>query len=426
MACGAAGRPAARDRLKLCVASPHFYPTYGGAQLRYLRYLPGLRERGVDAWVATGTPLVEERTESDRDRQWYAAAPGRFVGTETVDGTPVRRVRLPDEKSWRRSRIFYRSVVTQCREPALRPDAVQFVSNLRARAIPWLEQLRREGIPVLYSVSQFPTWPAKPRKRLYRGWVYRALYNRLDAIVTNSEPLERFLRGIGVGTRIEMIPNGVDLTRFHPVHSDADRDERAALRRALGLGAADRVVATLGAVVPRKGHDLLLEAWVEVAKRDPAAHLLVVGPRADLHDPKLVGFRARLEALVAASGAPERIHFAGSVGDVERYLRAADVFALPSQREGFPNSVLEAMASALPVVVTPFVGFSERIGRPARELLQVERTPRALAETLCALLSDADRRAALGDAARAWVGEHLGVERSLDRYAALYHELAQR
>ncbi len=412
--------------MKLCVASPHFYPTYGGAQLRYLRYLPGLRARGVDAWVATGTPLLEERTESDRDRTWYDAAPGAFVGVEEVDGTAVRRVRLPDEKSWRRSRIFYRSVVAGCREPALRPDAVQFISNLRARAIPWLDQLRRAGIPVLYSVSQFPTWPAKPRKRLYRGWVYRALYNRLDAIVTNSEPLETFLRGIGVRTRIEMIPNGVDLERFHPVRSTGDRDERVALRGELGIGAEAPVVATLGAVVPRKGLDLLLEAWRELAKRDPAVQLLVVGPRADLHDPKLVGFRGRLEALVAATGTPERIRFAGSVGDVERYLRAADLFALPSQREGFPNSVLEAMATGLPVVVTPFVGFSERIGRPGRELLQTERSPSALAEALGALLADRERRALFGHAARDWVEAGLGVEHSLDRYAALYHEVARR
>ena len=130
--------------------------------------------------------------------------------------------------------------------------------------------------------------------------------------------------------------------------------------------------------------------------------------------------------LGLAAAAPERIHFAGSVGDVERYLRAADLFALPSQREGFPNSVLEAMATGLPVVVTPFVGFSERIGRPGRELLQTERSPAALAEALSALLIDRERRGALGSAARDWVETRLGVEHSLDRYAALYHELARR
>jgi len=413
------------ERFKLCLASPHFFPTYGGAQLRYLRYLPGFRARGIDAWVATGTPLLEERTETDRARDWYQCPPGQPLEPEEVAGTPLRRVRLPDEKGYRRTRIFYRSVVALCRHPELRPDAVQFISNLRARAIPWLEQLRRAGIPTLYSVSQFPTWPFKARKRLYRGWVYKTLYNRLDALVTNSDPLHDFLREIGVTTRIDMIPNGVDCARFHPVDTAADERARALQREALGIAPDDLVVATVGAVVPRKGHESLLEAWIGLAKRFPNAHLLLVGPRADLHDPKLPAFRRRLEELVAASGAADRVHFVGMASDVETYLRSADLFALPSRREGFPNSVLEAMASGLPVVVTPFIGFSERIGRPGEQYLLAEPDAAAVGATLARLLESAPLRNNLGAAARRWVTDTLDIEKSLDRYAALYREVAQ-
>jgi glycosyltransferase involved in cell wall biosynthesis len=410
------------QRLKLCLASPHFFPTYGGAQLRYLRYLPGLRERGIDTWVATGTPLLEERTEADADQAWYRHPLGEALAPERIDGTLVRRVRLPDRKGLRRSLIFYRSVVKLCREPELRPDAVQFVSNLRARAIPWLLQLRRMGIPTLYSVSQFPTWPFKPRKRVHRRFVYKTLYNTLDCLVTNSDPLHDFLRGIGVTTRIEMIPNGVNLTRFHPSRDPA---ARRALRKSLGIGEDDLVVATVGAVIPRKGHDRLLAAWGPLAKRFPEARLLLVGPRADQHDPKLEAFGQRLEHLAQASGAADRIHFVGMAEDVENYLRAADVFVLASQREGMPNSVLEAMATGLPAVLTRFIGFSERIGRPDEHYLLSEPDAGALAAAIGALLEKPDLRRSLDENARRWVARTLDSERSLDRYAALYRELAR-
>ena len=412
----------ADERVKLCLASPHFFPTYGGAQMRYLRYLPGFRARGIDAWVATGTPLLEERTESDRDREWYGHRVGELLAPEEIDGTEVRRVRLPDHKGMRRALIFYRSVVRWCRDPELRPDAVQFLTNLRARAIPWLRQLRGMGIPTLYSVSQFPTWPFKPRKRVHRRWVYKTLYDQLDCLVTNSDPLHDFLREIGVETRIEMIPNGVDLKRFHP--SD-DPAARRVLRESLGVGEDDLVVATVGAVVPRKGHELLLEAWGRLAKRFPGAQLVLVGPRADLHDPKLADFRDRLKDRVAASGAADRVHFVGMAEDVEKHLRAADVFVLASQREGMPNSVLEAMATGLPSVVTPFIGFSERIGRPDEQFLLSEPNAEALASARGRLLAEPELRRSLGASARRWIVDTLDAERSLDRYAELYRELAR-
>ncbi len=413
--------PETPPRSKLCLASPHFFPTYGGAQMRYLRYLPGFRARGLDTWVATGTPMLEERTEVDRDLDWYEHAPGDMLPPDEVDGTPVHRVRLPDHKGRRRHRIFYRTVVELCSDPALRPDAVQFVSNLRARAIPWLLRLRRMGIPTLYSVSQFPTWPDKKVKRIWRKHFYRSLYNTLDCIVTNSDPQAEFLRSIGVRTRIEMIPNGVNLQRFHPPR---DLEARRALRRSLGIPEEATVVVTVGAVMPRKGQDLLLEAWQAVAKRFAEPHLLIVGPRADLNDPKLGDYRKRIAELVDASGASDRIHFAGMAGDVEENLRAADLFVLATKREGFPNSVLEAMATGLPVVVTPFVGRSPSMGSEGEHYLLVERDAAALAAGLERLLEDPALRQRLGEAGLALVERDFDVERSLDRYVALYRELA--
>jgi glycosyltransferase involved in cell wall biosynthesis len=176
--------------------------------------------------------------------------------------------------------------------------------------------------------------------------------------------------------------------------------------------------------MPRKGQDLLLESWRELAMGFPGAHLVLVGPRADLNDPKLSEFRERVASLATDSGAADRIHFVGMTEDVEEYLRAADVFVLASSREGFPNSVLEAMATGLPVVVTPFIGRSPSMGRGEEHFLLCDRNPDALAACLARLLGDGELRARLGASALRLVREHFDVEKSLDRYVALYRELA--
>lgn len=408
------------------MASPHFYPTYGGAQNRYRSYIPGLLARNLDVRVMTGTPQIGERSESDTDANWYEAEPGTWLPETVLDGAPLERVRLPDGKGGERTRIYYESLLQVCRRPCDAPVVAQLLTNIRPEAQPWLEQLKAEGIPTLYSVSQFPTWQQKPYKRFIRRRGYRKVYNTFDALVTNSETIRGFLRGIGVTTHIEYIPNGVNLGRFHPVSSEEERLHRESLRRRFGIPADHRVIVAVGAVMPRKGPDKVLGAWRHLLSRFPDTHVLFVGPRADQHDPKLEKFGADIAALIADSGAPGQVHFAGIVDDVENYLRAADVSVLASKREGTPNSVLEAMATGLPCVVTPYIGLSEGIGKPGEHYMLVERDPEVIAAALSDLLQNETVRGAFAEAGRQFVVEHVDQERSLDRYAALYEELASR
>jgi glycosyltransferase involved in cell wall biosynthesis len=151
-----------------------------------------------------------------------------------------------------------------------------------------------------------------------------------------------------------------------------------------------------------------------------------VGPRLDLADPTLKTFHWKLESLVAASGAADRVHFVGQVENVEDYYRAADVFVFTSQREGVPNAVLEAMASRLPVITTPFLGLPDEFGRPDEHYLLAEYDPSLLSSLIEIVLGDRDLRTRVGMSARKWIEEQMDVERSLDRYAALYRGLARR
>jgi glycosyltransferase involved in cell wall biosynthesis len=273
-------------------------------------------------------------------------------------------------------------------------------------------------------VSQFPTWQRKPAKRIFRRHGYRRVYNAFDALVTNSDAIEQFLRGIGVTTRIEYIPNGVNLQRFHPIQSEQERQARQTLREKFHIAADHTVIVVVGAIMPRKGPDIVLRAWQRVLLHFPDTHVLFVGPRADTHDPKLQKFGDQIADLVATSGVANQVHFAGIVDDVENYLRAADVFILASNREGTPNSVLEAMATGLPCLVTPYLGISAGIGRPGEHYQLVDRNDETIAAALTGLLQSGELRDAFGRKGERYVIENVDQQRSLDRYAALYEELA--
>jgi glycosyltransferase involved in cell wall biosynthesis len=164
--------------------------------------------------------------------------------------------------------------------------------------------------------------------------------------------------------------------------------------------------------------------WVRLVKRCPGAHLVIVGPRRDRVDPAHREFQRRLEELCIASGAPQRVHFAGIVDNVEEYMRAADVLVFPSRREGMPNVVLEAMASRLPVLLTRFVGFPAELGEPGKQYVLADRDPDDLCSVVTRVLSETTLRENLADSGRKWVEEHMDVEQTLDQYAALYRATA--
>jgi glycosyltransferase involved in cell wall biosynthesis len=411
-------------RTRLWLTSPHFYPTYGGAQNRYRSYIPGLLARNLDVRVMTGTPQIQERSEADTEIDWYRAAPGSWLPETVLDGAPLERIRLPDSKNRVRTQIYYDALLEVCQRPSDGPVVAQLLTNMRPQALPWLRRLQRSGVATVYSVSQFPTWHQKPAKRILRRRGYRQVYNAFDALVTNSEAIEAFLRGIGVTSRIEYIPNGVNLQRFHPARSEQERQARADLRGALGIPAGHKVIVAVGAIMPRKGPDIVLQAWRQLLPRFPDTHVLFVGPRADTHDPKLNKFGEEIADMVATSGAASQVHFAGIVDDVENYLRAADIFILASNREGTPNSVLEAMATGLPCLVTPYLGLSAGIGQAGLHYQLVDRKQEAVAVALTQLLQSETLRDELGHEGQRFVVENIDQQRSLDRYAALYEELA--
>ncbi|MCD2195933.1 glycosyltransferase [Actinomycetospora endophytica] len=193
-----------------------------------------------------------------------------------------------------------------------------------------------------------------------------------------------------------LVHNGVDLTRFRP----ADAAARAAARDALGLEQGVPLAVCVGRVCRQKGQDVLLRAWPAVRGALPDARLVLVG------DP--------------GPGAPVTVagvHGAGHVDDVRPWLAAADVVVLPSRWEGLSLALLEALATARPVVVTEVAGLVDAVGEGTGAHVPPD-DPRALADAVVTRLSDPARCRAEGVAA----GRHaqrFDVRRTLDGLAAL-------
>jgi glycosyltransferase involved in cell wall biosynthesis len=412
------------NKTELCVASNHFFPTHGGVTLRFLQYFPGLRSRGVYANVLAGTPKTSKHPETEMPEKWSKFALGEILPKEEYEGTAVTRIRLPNDAGEQRTQIFCEAILDFCQQNGYQPHVLQFLGSLPPRTRPWLKRLRSLGFPIVYAyTTQPPKLPTKWTKRLRHKFEYRMLYKQLDRVIAQSSVMKQLVRSYGVRVPIEIIPNGVNLQRFRPPANSA---EKRSLRASLGLPDNCRIITTVGSVTPIKGSDLLLEAWIKLASRFADTHILIIGTLFDVEHAKQGEFRRKIDGLVTASGAADRIHFSDFVPNVEDYLRISDLFVFPSIKEAMPNAVLEAMASGVASILTPFVSLPDEFGKPDSEYLLVERNPDALAAAIAMLLNKDELRSNIGRQGRKWVENTMDVELILDRYAALYHKLADQ
>jgi glycosyltransferase involved in cell wall biosynthesis len=218
--------------------------------------------------------------------------------------------------------------------------------------------------------------------------------------------------------RIAHIPHGVDTQRFRP----RTEDEKATLRAELGLPPDALVVTYTGRLLRGKGLETLVDAFVRVAAREPRARLLLVGSGAG----QALSNEDELLERVSRLGLADRVTFTGRVDAVEDCLGASDVFAFPSEFEALGLSLIEAAACGLPCVGTRTGGIVDVIEDGHTGVLVPSADVDALAAAIDELLASPDRRLALGAAGRLRVRERFDVEVSVDRYRALFHELAAR
>lgn len=291
-----------------------------------------------------------------------------------------------------------RAVARLRRETAARPVDVVHAHNVRASLAAHLGTRagRRSRPPLVTTVHGLADGDYARAARLLAV---------SDLVVAVSDDVAERLTAGGLDpARLRVIENAVP----PPVDDPAVRAmERAQLRAELGLTTDSRVVLCAARLAAPKRIDLLLDAWAEV----PGAVLLLAGDGAD---------RAALERQAAPLG--ERVRFLGVRRDVGRLLGVADLMVLPSDREGLPMAVLEALAAGVPVVASAVGGIAQ-LG-DAVELVAPRRAD-ALAAGVRRVLADPDRRDALVSAGRALADQRYSSARMQSDYESVYEAMRE-
>ena len=229
---------------------------------------------------------------------------------------------------------------------------------------------------------------------------------KLRAVICNSRMVkDDIARRFGLaGDKLQVIYSGVDLDAFHPQLRES---QGRALREKVGAGETAPVILFVGSGYERKGLSTLLRALSQMQRSD--ARLWVIGRDKD---------ETLMRKLAQTLGVDERVLFLGAQADVKPFYGAADVFALPTLYDPFPNAALEALACGLPMVTTTTCGAAELVTAD-NGLVISAGDDAALAASLDALCG---RAPAMRDAARASVA-HLDLTQMAAQLVALYSRL---
>ncbi|MBK7235692.1 MAG: glycosyltransferase [Sterolibacteriaceae bacterium] len=272
-------------------------------------------------------------------------------------------------------------------------------------AVPWVRMLGRCSI-----IASRRWWYEAPRPALVTAnrWSYRLA----DRILANSSGVAGLLnREESVPPqKIVEIPNFLSESAFESV-AEA---KRAAQRRAWGLPDGAFVIGIVARLSPVKNHALLFRV---MAQLDQRFHLMVIGEGP---------CRNELEGLARQLRIGSRVHFAGEVVSSCNLHQFLDVSVLCSSSEGFPNSVIEAMAAARAVVATPVGGVTDAVTDGVTGLLVPVDDPAPIAGALRMLEADPMLRTRLGEASREAVRLKFHQSIVIEKLSTLYERLANR
>jgi len=346
-----------------------------------------------------------------------ASAPGPYVSQ--IEALGVRHVAL---RHTTRSMAPHRDVAAllelRRQFAELQPDVVH-THNPKPGVYGRLAA-RVAGVPAivntvhgLYAMPEDPWWK--------RTVVYglEAIAGRCShaELVQNPEdlaPLER----LGLGPKLRLLGNGIDLRRFDP--GRVSSGDRSRVRAEIGASPSDVVCGLVGRLVWEKGYREVFAAAAMLTERIPHLRFVVVGPE----DAAKQDAVSRSELRRAERDA--RITFLGDRLDVETIYRAMDIYVLGSYREGFPRSAMEAAAMGLPIVATDIRGCRQVVDDEVTGLLVPPRDARALADAIGTLADDPERRARCGEAAAAKARREFDQDRVIDITLETYDGLLAR
>jgi glycosyltransferase involved in cell wall biosynthesis len=415
-----------KPRIYIAIAT--FYPVVGGAERQALLQARSLRERGYEATIVTF-------------RHWKTC-----LCQEAVEGVPIMRIAgrvLGDREKrprvlqrllyllalvimgwtlWKHRHCYDILHVYQLTLLAWPVALVCWLANrpmvIAVRSTGSSEAARSHNNASLFAGPLDTTAPWQQvdgrasicgdLERLERLGkpVVRLTYVLLQhvhaiVVVLSSRMLKDLAAHHFLLLNTQLIPNGVDIKRFHPDHAPRRNEKR------------EQVVVCVAQLRFEKGIDVLLQAWHLLHEQAPQAQLIIVGG----------SLQSQLERMARALGIADSVEFAGEQKDVAAQFHRGAIAVLPSRFEGMPNALLEAMACGLACVATRVSGSEDIIQHGINGLLVESEDHQGLAQALLALLGDPALTEKYGQAARATIEQHYALEHITDTYVELYAKL---
>lgn len=265
------------------------------------------------------------------------------------------------------------------------------------------------GEPALIASRRW--WHSLPNWKLQVG--SRIAFARADAVLANSASVAMSVREEARvrSDRIYVVTNFVEDDAFRPITAE----ECASQRRAWGVRPDAVLVGCVARLVPVKNHAMLLRSVARLRAVDARVHLVLIGDGDSRHS---------LERLAADLRIQDAVQFAGELRDGGNHHRVFDISVLSSLSEGFPNTLVEAMAAARPVVATAVGGIGDAVVDGETGFLVPSEDDGAMANALNTLMQDASLREALGVAGRERARSLFHDSRVLSSLERLYTQLA--
>ncbi len=261
----------------------------------------------------------------------------------------------------------------------------------------------RTGVPVIFTVHSVPMW-GDPI-------IGSEIDKKADIVITVSNFIKQHLIKTGLtSSKIKLIYLGIDTKKFK------ERSLDSGVKTSLGIKSAERVVMCVARLYVTKGINHLIKATPIVLEKRNNIKVVFVGD--GVH-------RGEYERLAKKLGVKNKILFLGVKDNVEELLSIADIFCLPSIRDNFPFSILEAMAEGKPVIATKVGGIPEAVVDKVAGLLVPPRNVRELALAINSLLEDSNLAERLGSNAKNRIKEKFTFGRMFNETVAAYQEVLE-
>jgi len=375
--------------IKVVIASKHFYPLLTGTESQFLTFAQSLQKKGID------TQVITSRFNKSLAKK------------DIINYIPVTRLFsfgkgfLYDLSC---AISFFIWLIMKRRNYDIihitTASSVSFASIIAAKF------LKKKSI---LTVSSPDIELAKIKQSFFSPILFYILKHADRYIALSEELIVEFKRHGFDDCKICYIPNGVNIDKFRPLL----QSEKDHLKSLLKLP-NKKIITFVGQLKYRKGIDVLLKSWKQIAIHRDDIYLLIIGAGIEFD---------RFLNLSKEIGIEKSIFFTGELKNVEQYFQISDIFVFPSRKEGCPNVLLEAMSTGLPIVATPIGGIVDIIRHMENGILIKEISVDSLTDGINFLVNNQAFAQKLGKQAREYIKNHFSIGHIANKYIELYGNL---